>query len=250
MSNTNIPKVQKQTAVKQSIEFLRQYIVNSNERELNKLPSEAQLASELGVSRLTVREALTVLENEGFITRSQGSSSIVTTFARKLTGKIDYAGELGNFITDCGYEAKVDNIKYSWEKCNKEEAEYLNITHGDEILVVKKRFLADSNPAVYCINRIPKVYLDRDTFTEVDLGNHIFSFIENYCNFRFSHDFMELVPSIANEEIKEILKLEKNTPLLRLDITKYTNKGVPVMYNTEYYVHDLIKFTACRTINR
>lgn len=249
MIKTNIPKIQKQTAVKQAIEFLRHYILKINEQEIQKLPSEAQLASELGVSRLTVREALTVLENEGYITRSQGSSTVVTTFARKLTGKIDCVGELGNFIKGCGYKAKVDNIFYTWEPCTEEQAEYLNINPGDELLVLEKRFLADSTPAAYCINRIPRAYLDRETFEEDELGEHIFSFIERTCNVKFSHDFMQLVPSIVDEKIGEILNLKKNTPLLRFDITKYTDDGQPIMFNSEYYVHDLIKFTACRTIS-
>ena len=248
LSLRNIPKVHKQTAVKQAIEYLKKYILESDNPEQKKLPSEAHLAGELGISRLTVREALTVLENEGFITRSQGSSSTITTFARKLTEKIDHAGELKKFIKDCGYEVLIDNITYSWEKSTKEEAEALNINRGDELLIVKKRFCADNKPAVYCINRIPRIYMNKNTFSDQEVGEDIFSFAEENNNFYFSNDLMELVPSVANAEIGEMLHLEKNTPLLLLDITKYTYKGIPVMINTEYYVHELIKFTASRTI--
>ncbi|WP_121610711.1 GntR family transcriptional regulator [Mesobacillus foraminis] len=248
MSKRIIPKVQKQTAVKQAIEYLRKFILESNEPGQSKLPSEAQLAAELGISRLTVREALTVLENEGFITRSQGSSSTITTFARKLTEKIDHAGELKKFIKDCGYEVLVDKVSYSWEKSNQEQAEALKIEPGEDLLIVKKRFCADTNPAVYCINRIPRVFVNKKTFTDEEIGENIFSFVEENNNFYFSHDLMELVPSVANGQIAQMLNLEVNTPLLRIDITKYTDKGIPVMYNTEYYVHDLIKFTASRTI--
>ncbi|HZH61697.1 MAG TPA: GntR family transcriptional regulator [Metabacillus sp.] len=248
MSLRNIPKVHKQTAVKQAIEYLKKYILESDNPDQKKLPSEAHLAAELGINRLTVREALTVLENEGFITRSQGSSSKITTFARKLTEKIDHAGELKKFIKDCGYEVLIDNITYSWEKSTKEQAEALNINRGDELLIVKKRFCADNKPAVYCINRIPRIYMKKNTFSDQEVGEDIFSFAEENNNFYFSNDLMELVPSVADDEIGEMLHLEKNTPLLRLDITKYTDKGIPVMLNTEYYVHELIKFTASRTI--
>lgn len=243
----NIPKIQKQTAVQQAIKFLRNYILKVNDHNIQKLPSEAQLASELGISRLTVREALTVLETEGFIMRSQGSSTMVTTFARKLIGKVDNVGELGRFITDSGYQVKVDPISYSWEKCTQNQADALKVALGDELLIVKKRFLADSTPAAYCINRIPKVYMENVGFSEKDLGEHIFTFIEKNCNLTFSHDFMEIIPSVTDEKLSRILNLAPNTPLLRFDKTKYTVGGQPVMFNTEYYVHDLIKFTAART---
>ncbi len=92
--------------------------------------------------------------------------------------------------------------------------------------------------------------MPKETFTDKELGEDIFSFTEESNGFSFSHDLMELVPSVADGEIGDMLDLEPYTPLLRLDITKYTNTGIPVMYNTEYYVHDLIKFTASRSISR
>ncbi|WIV12379.1 GntR family transcriptional regulator [Proteiniborus sp. MB09-C3] len=247
MNGTVLPKIQKQTAVGQAIEYLRNYILTTNNYEMTKLPSESKLASEMGVSRLTIREALTVLENEGLITRSQGSSTAITTFARKLSERIDNAGELGKFINDCGYESTVDIISYSWERCNKEEGKSLEIELGDEILVVKKRFLANGNPAAYCINRIPKMFLLDNEIDEKDLGKSMFDFVEESCNCQLSHDFMEIIPSLVTKEIADILKIGEKSPILRVDVTKYSMEGYPVMYNTEYYVDSLIRFTACRT---
>lgn len=247
MNENILPKIQKHTAVQQIIEYLRNYILTNNNNEITKLPSEAKLASEMGVSRLTIREALTVLENEGLITRSQGSSTMITTFARKLSEGIDYAGELGKFINDCGYESTVDIISYSCESCNDEAAKNLKIEAGEEILVVKKRFLADGAPAAYCINRIPKVFLTNKEINEKDLGKSMFDFVEEVCNCQLSHDFMEIIPSLVTREIADILKLEESSPILRVDVVKYSIEGHPVMHNTEYYVDKLIRFTACRT---
>lgn len=247
MKDVNMPKIQKQTAVGQAIEYLRNYILTTNNHEITKLPSEAKLANEMGVSRLTIREALTVLENEGLITRSQGSSTMITTFARRLSEGIDYAGELGKFINDCGYESTVDIISYSWKNCSEEVARNLEIETGEEILEVKKRFLADGAPAAYCINRIPKAFLGDKEISERDLGKSMFDFVEDSCKCELSHDFMEIIPSLVDEEIANILNLEEKSPILRVDVIKYSLEGYPVMYNTEYYVDKLIRFTACRT---
>ena len=47
------------------------------EFEAGRIPPETELASELGVSRTTVRDALSRLENEGSIYRKQGAGTFV-----------------------------------------------------------------------------------------------------------------------------------------------------------------------------
>ena len=249
MINMTGSKVHKQTAVQQVVDCLRNYILNNKDYKVMELPPESQLADEMGVSRLTIREALTVLESEGLIRKSQGSSTVITSFARKLSGGLDYAGELSKFINDCGYESKVDNISYFWEKCNEEYANILHIKPEDEILVVKKRFLANIIPAAYCINRIPQIFLKSKEINEKDLGKSMFDFVEDRCNCKISHDFLEIIPSLVTSEIADILNLNEGSPILRVDVTKYTIEGYPIMYNTEYYVDELIRFTACRTMS-
>ena len=55
---------------------LKHRITNA-EFETGRIPSEANLASELGVSRNTVRDALSRLEMEGIIFRKQGAGTFV-----------------------------------------------------------------------------------------------------------------------------------------------------------------------------
>ena len=248
MSNLSIGKVQKQTTVHKALETLRSFILNEDNKATQKLPSEAEIASQLGVSRLTAREALAILEMEGLISRSQGSSTVITSFARNLAGSIDYAMEITKFIEESGYEASVDEIRYMYRKASPLEIEKLIMENDEDIFEVEKRFLADNKPAAFCINRIPRKYISISDFHEEDLGKPVFSFVEKQCNSKLTHDVMEIIPSIVDEKISALLNLKEGTPILRVDVVKYTKEGYPAMYNSEYYVDELIRFTACRTI--
>lgn len=64
--------------VKYVIETLSTRIVTQEYSSEERLPSERQLAQELGVARNTVREALDQLEARGMIRRRAGSGSFVT----------------------------------------------------------------------------------------------------------------------------------------------------------------------------
>ena len=57
---------------------LRERIINDIERGINRLPTEQELCSKYHVSRQTVRQALSVLENEGLIEKRKGSGSYIT----------------------------------------------------------------------------------------------------------------------------------------------------------------------------
>lgn len=52
------------------------------------LPSERQLAAELGISRITVRKAIDGLAEEGLLVRRQGSGNFVGTRIEKNFGKL------------------------------------------------------------------------------------------------------------------------------------------------------------------
>jgi len=247
MIELDMHKINKQTMTQQAIIYLREYILGLEDGDNLKLPSESDIAKKMGLSRLTIREALTVLESEGLIAKNQGSSTMITTFARKLSEKIDYTGELGSFISDCGYTLDVKILSFKWEKASKETSKRLNIKDEDEILVVKKAFIADGKPAAFCINRLSKNILNNLDFDIEDLGQSMFDFVEENTNHEFSHDYMELIPELVTEELAHILGLDINSPILRVDVVKYTTDGLEIMYNTEYYVDNLIRFSALRS---
>lgn len=62
----------------QLMEILKAKILRNEWSLGEKLPSEAELCEEYGVSRITVRQALAALEREGLIVRKQGLGTFVS----------------------------------------------------------------------------------------------------------------------------------------------------------------------------
>lgn len=65
--------------VKQAVEQLVSLIEQRELRESDSLPSMAELAAELGVSRPVVREAIAELAGQGLVERHQGRATVVAT---------------------------------------------------------------------------------------------------------------------------------------------------------------------------
>ena len=76
---------------------LREWILSSSRKGLNKLPSEQELCRRYQVSRQTVRLALSILEQEGLIEKRRGSGSHCTAGKgaglRKFCKSGDYEGQ-------------------------------------------------------------------------------------------------------------------------------------------------------------
>ncbi|CAN5439537.1 GntR family transcriptional regulator [soil metagenome] len=74
---------------------LRQRILKGRFRPGDKLPGERELCNVLGVSRITVRLALDLLEEEKMLTRRHGSGTYVSDRPQpRLALGIDYAGSV------------------------------------------------------------------------------------------------------------------------------------------------------------
>ena len=82
---------------------LRQQIVDGVLEAGERLPDERSLAAQLGVARVTVRTALTLLQGEGLLERTQGRGTTVRPFlacgsANLITGLLNSAQSRGELV--------------------------------------------------------------------------------------------------------------------------------------------------------
>lgn len=77
---------------------LKSQIVSGRYPPESQLPTEAELSSAFGVSRITTRRALEELEREGLIYRIKGSGSFVKPRSRGLEGREEGTGKMISLI--------------------------------------------------------------------------------------------------------------------------------------------------------
>lgn len=245
MSKVGIKKVSKMTTVQKILESLRDYI-NSTERPV--LPNEDELAKQLGVSRLTVREAITVLEREGSVSRVQGKGTLVNSFVTKLENRVDLGSDIEGVLRNHGYDVKFEVADFEFRVADDAEVSKLNLEEGDEILVVKKLLYANDIVAAVYIDRVPEKLLNTKDIDKKRFEPSIFPVVEELCGCSITHDVLEISPAVADKELSNLFKVPESTPLLAFDVLEYTKDSVALMYNTEYYTGEFISFTLCRNV--
>ncbi len=113
------------------------------------LPSERQMAADLGVSRITVRKAIQGLADEGILDQRQGSGNFVSTRIDKNFAK------LTSFSEDMRARGRTPHsvwIKKSTGTVNPDEAMKLALSPGEGVYRFHRLRYADGAPMAleYC----------------------------------------------------------------------------------------------------
>ena len=222
---------------------IKDQIVN-DEFEDGRIPPEAALAEDLGVSRTTIRDALGKLEHEGAIYRKQGAGTFVNEAGLQIKSRLEEIWSYEQVLEEHGYTPAVKVLTDKVLPVNEETAEALGLDEDADVLVIEKVFLEDSTPVVLTRNRIPATMLE-----EADRKHDampIYEFLEEYCDRRLSYYVSEIVPVAFDSDQAKKLGVKKGTVGLSFVEVGFDQDNEPVLHATSYFRDDLLRFRLIR----
>lgn len=191
-------------------ETLKQRILDGTYAPHERLPSESELMSAFKVSRITVRQALRDLHNEGLIFTSQGKG----TFASKPKAVQDVhrLEGFGEAMTSKGYDTSARLIGIREIHPPKDVQEKLGLKTKERAVEVTR---------VRHLNREP-VSVDTSYFP-LDVGNRlfgrdltgdIFPMLENQLGVQLGCADISLEARPADTETARLLEIEVGNPVM------------------------------------
>ncbi len=213
--------------------------------EGGRIPPEVELASELGVSRTTVRDALSRLEHEGTIYRRQGAGTFVSEQGLQIKSRLEDIWSYEKVLEDHGYEPSVRVLSASQIQTDPYTAEALELDEDDVVLVIEKLFLEDEDPVMLTVNRIPSRILTDSEYAESEAAP-VYEFIERHCNRTLMHYLSEIIPVSLDTDTAEKLGVEPGTLAISFDEIGFDQNNKPIVRGTSYFRDDLIRFRLIR----
>lgn len=134
-------------------ENIRQGITGGRYAIGDKLPSEAELQEMYQVSRTTVRKALEMLANDGFVRIRQGKGTQVIDHTIKQS--YNKMNSFTETLRSMGYSVSLKNLSISRVRADYALAKYLEVEVGTELACIQRIPLADGHPAAIITNYIP-----------------------------------------------------------------------------------------------
>jgi GntR family transcriptional regulator len=225
--------------IKQTI---KNWILNKEFNAGEKIPSENELGEKFNVSRLTVRQAISQLVQEGFLTSKRGEGTFVTQ-NEDLIGS--YSLEFTGFMDDLFYQiskSKTKSVKITRIPVPKMIKEKLELDNGgEEVIQIKRvRFLNDK-PFNFTTNYLPIAIGKR--ITEKDLFRKpLLQIMEEDLGIQFTEAFQTIEASFADQEVSEQLGIVSGSPILLVERIMYSKKRKPVEVVQSSYRGDMYKY--------
>ena len=128
---------------------LREAIREGSYGDEGRLPAEPLLSAQLGVSRGTVREAVSILEQEGLVFRKQGLGTFVIRALSGLTNNLNSNFGVSDLIISAGKTPGTVGVDVSERRADDQLAAYLDIVPGSPVVRIERTRTADSRPVAH-----------------------------------------------------------------------------------------------------
>jgi GntR family transcriptional regulator len=226
----------------QVIDRLKQDIEKGIYKEKEKLPSEFDLAKQLGVSRATLREALRILEEDNVIIRRHGVGTFVNS-KPLFTSGIEHLNSVTDMIELAGMTPGTIFLSSSTQGPTEEDIRRFACSTTEEIFVMERVRTANGEPVVYCVDKVPVHILP---VTPTHEEESIFRILDEVANRRITYAVAHIEPIGYHEKISPILECDPETALLVLKQMHFNEMDEPILFSVNYFKADKFSFHVLR----
>ncbi|OFY55465.1 MAG: GntR family transcriptional regulator [Bacteroidetes bacterium RBG_13_46_8] len=222
---------------KRLYEILRKHIIDRVYKEGDLLPSENELCQLYGMTRPTVRQSLSNLANNGYISRHQGKGSIVHHLPREI-GILSVSGTT-SAVGDRNLKTRiiVRPVIVPWKEDFMFPLSQLEKESG--CIYMERLRLLDDVPIFYDISYIANINLPRMTSRQFE-NRSLFRILRDHYQIEIRGGEQRIKAIPGSVKVSRFLHLKKGEPVLHLERKMETNNPGLFLYssifcNTEKY---------------
>ncbi len=223
----------------QLMEFIRERIRNGEWAPGTAIPSERELCERHGVSRMTARQSISLLVDEGLLYREQGKGTFVgrPKFPQQLLSLTGFTEEMRVRKQRPGarvLEARMWNA-------DEDTAERLRIKTGQPVYRLRRLRLADTDPLA--IENTCVCFIGCERLLDYDLEHDsLYRILTEHFDMPPVGAEQEIEADLASDEDARLLGVDPGSPVLRTRRITTTRRGRPIEFASSIYRGDKYRF--------
>lgn len=223
--------------------ILTDQIAAGSLRPGQRLGAERSLASDLGVSRTTLRQALAVLEENGLVRRVPGRGGGTFVCKDKIERDLSRVVSVPALLRSQGFTAGTRVLSARLTPARGSAATALRLRPGDLVVDLVRIRLGDGIPisvehAMFPADRFPGLL-------ELPLGGSVYDLLAERYATQPSEAIERIEALAASADEAMILDVEAGSPLLSISRTTVDADGEPIEFS-----HDLFRGDRTRIVVR
>ena len=227
---------------------IQEWIVTKEYSPGERLPSENELAKIFEVSRLTVRQAIALLDQEKLVFRKRGEGTFVTQDSQL----IDSLGlEFSGFMDDLFYQVSksiTKSVEIDQVSASKIVQKKLEIT-DDTVYRVRRVRELNNYLFAYTVNYLPND-IGSQISQEMLLKESMLKILEEKLGYDFDEAFQTIEASFSDQEVSSRLEVPSGSPILYVERVMYDVNQQPIEYVQSSYRGDLYKYVVRMKLNK
>ncbi|MEU0859271.1 GntR family transcriptional regulator [Streptomyces griseofuscus] len=217
---------------------LREAIRSGEYSPGDRLPGENDLMATHGVARMTARQALSVLKDEGIAESRKGAGVFVRSFRPLRRRGIQRLAQeqwgSGRSIWSADIENRalvVDQVTVSEEEAPDHIGQVLDLSVEDTVCVRRRRFVLDGKPVLLATSYLPTSLVTGSAITEADTGPGGTYARLAELGYKPVHFREEIRSRMPTKHEAGQLSISAGTPVILICRTAFADEGRPVEIN-------------------
>ncbi|GAB4469344.1 MAG: transcriptional regulator NagR [Anaerolineales bacterium] len=218
-------------------EWIRNRIRNGELRPGDAIENEIALAQTLGVSRITVRQALDNLASQGYLIRKRALGTFVAEPRKSFVLTRPYLRSLTEEMAEEGLTLTSKTLEQKVITPNEEIRRQLNLAEGETVILIRRLRSADGLPL--CVETCYHPYQAFPALARMDLTNlSIYEILDREYHRRPLTATDTLVADVADATTARWLQLTNGAPVMRILRIAYDALGIPIEYTQTIFRAD------------
>ncbi|RIV26467.1 GntR family transcriptional regulator [Alicyclobacillaceae bacterium I2511] len=205
-------------------------------KEGDLIKPENDLAHELGVNRLTVRQALTDLAEEGVVVRIRGKGTFVAH--RKVAQSLSRLSSFSEDMLSMGMKPSSEVLKMEIREASTQEVQHLSLIEESKVFELRRLRKADGIPMGIETSVLPYnlvVGLTKLPFGSVD---SLYVALREICGIEVVRAEQSIEAVSATTSLAKMLGVKEGMPLLKMLRVTYSPTNKPVEWVHSFYRGD------------
>src|SRR3990172_982840 len=213
----------------------------------SRLPSEPNLAKQMGVSRATLREAMRSFETEGLIRRQQGVGMFVVGEVPIIDTGLEVLESIEKIAGRIGLSVSTRSLEIEQLEADQDCARVLGIQVGESLTRISRVILTDDRPVAYLVDTIPSSLISRAEL-ENELSSSVLDFLLQKGSINLVNSRTEIKAEVASSEVAHKLQIQRGDVLLNFSADLSDSSGKVIDHSYSYFLPGFFRFHVNRRV--